>query len=55
MKKLKIYAFLTFLFLGSTTVSAQSMFDLYFDKASHNGVRHNAQSYIFIKDWFSKL
>jgi alpha-beta hydrolase superfamily lysophospholipase len=25
------------------------------DKASHNGVRHNAQSYIFIKDWFSKL
>lgn len=25
------------------------------DKASHNGVRHNAQSYTFIKDWFSKL
>lgn len=25
------------------------------DKASHNGVRHNAQSFIFIKDWFSKL
>ncbi len=25
------------------------------DKASHNGVRHNTQSFIFIKDWFSKL
>lgn len=25
------------------------------DKASHNGVRHNAQSFIFIKDWFLKL
>ena len=25
------------------------------NKASHNGVRHNAQSFIFIKDWFSKL
>jgi pimeloyl-ACP methyl ester carboxylesterase len=25
------------------------------DKASHNGVRHNAQSFIFVKDWFSKL
>ncbi|MCK9208710.1 MAG: lysophospholipase, partial [Salinivirgaceae bacterium] len=25
------------------------------DKASHNGVRHNAQSFTFIKDWFSKL
>lgn len=25
------------------------------DKASHNGVRHNAQSFIFIKNWFSKL
>lgn len=25
------------------------------DKASHNGVKHNAQSFIFIKDWFSKL
>ena len=25
------------------------------DKASHNGVRHNAQSFLFIKDWFSKL
>ncbi len=25
------------------------------DKASHNGVRHNAQSFKFIKDWFSKL
>jgi pimeloyl-ACP methyl ester carboxylesterase len=25
------------------------------DKASHNGVRHNGQSFIFIKDWFSKL
>ena len=25
------------------------------DKASHNGGRHNAQSFIFIKDWFSKL
>lgn len=30
MKNLKIYAFLTFLFLGSTSVSAQSMLDLYF-------------------------
>jgi len=25
------------------------------DKASHNGVRHNAQSFTFTKDWFSKL
>lgn len=25
------------------------------DKTSHNGVRHNAQSFIFIRDWFSKL
>ena len=25
------------------------------DKASHNGVRHNPQSFTFIKDWFSKL
>ena len=25
------------------------------DKASHNGVRHNTQSFTFIKDWFSKL
>src|SRR6056297_846529 len=25
------------------------------DKASHNGVRHNTQSFNFIKDWFSKL
>lgn len=30
MKTLKFYAFLTFLFLGSTSVSAQSMLDLYF-------------------------
>jgi len=30
MKGLKIYAFLTFLFLGSTSVSAQSMLELYF-------------------------
>lgn len=30
MKNFKIYAFLTFLFLGSTSVSAQSMLDLYF-------------------------
>ncbi len=25
------------------------------DRASHNGVRHNSQSFTFIKDWFSKL
>lgn len=25
------------------------------EKASHNGVRHNAQSFIFVKEWFSKL
>lgn len=25
------------------------------DKASHNGVRHNEQSFIFIKNWFSEL
>jgi len=25
------------------------------DKVSHNGVRHNAQSFTFIKDWFTKL
>jgi len=25
------------------------------DKTSHNGVRHNVQSFTFIKDWFSKL
>lgn len=25
------------------------------DKTSHNGVRHNAQSFFFIKEWFSKL
>ncbi len=133
MKNFKIYAFLTFLFLGSTSVSAQSMWELYFvgnkdsltvlffnlpeavllrkysyrtnkrmtpddyvaglnavnkpllvlmgsedeafsasatkeaimknsnaefqiiDKASHNGVRHNVQSFIFIKEWFSRL
>ncbi|MFN3640560.1 MAG: hypothetical protein ACK4UK_06550 [Flavobacterium sp.] len=30
MKNFKIYAFLTFLFLGSTSISAQSMLDLYF-------------------------
>jgi hypothetical protein len=30
MKDLKIYAFLAFLFFGSTSVSAQSMLDLYF-------------------------
>ncbi len=30
MKNLKIYAFLTFLFLGSTSVSAQSILELYF-------------------------
>jgi hypothetical protein len=30
MKNFKIYAFLTFLFLGSIFVSAQSMLDLYF-------------------------
>lgn len=133
MKNSKIYAFLTFLFLGSTSVSAQSILDLYFcgnkdslpvlffnlpeavplrkysyrasismapddyilglkavnapmlvligsndeafsaevlqkavlknssgkvhiiDKATHNGVRHNTQSFNFIKYWFSKL
>lgn len=25
------------------------------DNASHNGVRHNPQSFLFIKDWFIKL
>ena len=25
------------------------------DKASHNGVRHKTKSFVFIKDWFSKL
>lgn len=25
------------------------------NNASHNGVRHNTQSFTFIKDWFSKL
>jgi pimeloyl-ACP methyl ester carboxylesterase len=25
------------------------------EKVSHNGVRHHAQSFIFIKNWFSKL
>lgn len=25
------------------------------DKATHNGIRHNTQSFNFIKDWFSKL
>ncbi len=25
------------------------------DKASHNGVRHHAQSFTFVKDWYSKL
>ena len=30
MKNFKIYAFLTFLFLGSISVSAQSMLNLYF-------------------------
>jgi pimeloyl-ACP methyl ester carboxylesterase len=25
------------------------------DKVSHNGIRHNAQSFTFIKDWFSKI
>lgn len=25
------------------------------DKVSHNGVRHNTQSFTFIIDWFSKL
>lgn len=25
------------------------------DRATHNGVRHNSQSFTFIKDWFSKL
>lgn len=25
------------------------------DKTTHNGVRHNTQSFNFIKDWFSKL
>lgn len=25
------------------------------DKASHNGIRHNLQSFIYIEDWFSKL
>lgn len=25
------------------------------DKSSHNGVRHNAQSFTFIKEWFSTL
>lgn len=25
------------------------------DKATHNGVRHNTQSFNFIKDWFSEL
>ncbi|MNJ90805.1 2-succinyl-6-hydroxy-2,4-cyclohexadiene-1-carboxylate synthase [compost metagenome] len=25
------------------------------EKATHNGVRHNTQSFNFIKDWFSKL
>ena len=25
------------------------------DKASHNGIRHNVQSFIFIKEWFSRL
>ncbi len=25
------------------------------NKASHNGVRHEPQSFTFIKDWFSKL
>jgi len=25
------------------------------DKVSHNGIRHNAQSFTFIKDWFLKL
>lgn len=24
------------------------------DQASHNRVRHSAQSFIFIQDWFSK-
>jgi hypothetical protein len=30
MKTFKIYAFLTFLLLGSASVSAQSMLDVYF-------------------------
>ncbi len=25
------------------------------DKARHNGIRHNEQSFTFIKEWFSKL
>ncbi len=25
------------------------------DRATHNGIRHNTQSFIFIQDWFSKL
>jgi pimeloyl-ACP methyl ester carboxylesterase len=25
------------------------------DKATHNGIRHNTQSFIFIEDWFSKI
>lgn len=25
------------------------------DKASHNGIRHNVQSFILIKEWFSRL
>lgn len=25
------------------------------DKATHNGVRHNAQSFTLIKEWFSEL
>lgn len=45
MKKFEIYVFLTFLSLGSVSVSAQSVLDLYF----------GGNSYIFIKDWFSKL
>lgn len=53
MKNFKIYAFLTFLFLGSTSVSAQSMLDLYFG-GNKDSLTNEATKLIHLPDPTSK-
>lgn len=53
MKIFKIYAFLAFFFLGGTSVSAQSMLDLYF--GGNKGNLTIEATNTFINERFSKL
>ena len=49
MKNFKIYAFLTFLFLGSSSISAQSMLELYFG-GNKDSLRNEATKLIHIPE-----